>query len=176
MWLEAGAFPGSPAQAAAMTVLAPYALDHFAIEAFDVVVNKPKTAAYRAPGAPQAAFAVESLLDELAQKLGIDPIALRLANAASEGTRTPYGPRFKRIGLVETLEAAQAHPHYQAPLGPNQGRGVACGFWFNAGMNSSAEVRLTEDGTAIVATGNPDIGGSRATAWLSLCQAVCACR
>lgn len=163
MWLEAGAFPGSPAQAAAMTVLSPYALDHFAIEAFDVVVNKPKTAAYRAPGAPQAAFAVESLLDELAQKLGLDPIALRLANAAKEGTRTPYGPRFKRIGMVETLEAAKAHPHYQAPLGPNQGRGVACGFWFNAGMSSSAEVRLTEDGTAIVATGNPDIGGSRAS-------------
>jgi CO/xanthine dehydrogenase Mo-binding subunit len=163
MWMEAGAFPGSPAQAAAMTVLAPYALDHFEIEAFDVVVNKPKTAAYRAPGAPQAAFAVESALDELAQQLEIDPIELRLANAAREGTQTPYGPRFKRIGMAETLEAARAHPHYQAALGPNQGRGVACGFWFNAGMSSSAEVHLTEDGTAVVASGNPDIGGSRAS-------------
>jgi CO/xanthine dehydrogenase Mo-binding subunit len=161
MWYEAGAFPGSPVQAGAMTVLAPYALDHFAIEGFDVVVNKPKTAAYRAPGAPQAAFAVESLLDELALKLGIDPIELRLRNAAREGTQTPYGPRFKKIGMIETLEAARAHPHYQAPLAPNQGRGVAVGFWFNAGMSSSAELHLTEEGTAIVATGNPDIGGSR---------------
>jgi CO/xanthine dehydrogenase Mo-binding subunit len=144
-----------------MTVLAPYALEHFSIEGFDVVVNKPKTAAYRAPGAPQAAFAVESLLDELAQKLGVDPIELRLANAAREGTQAPYGPRFKKIGLVETLEAARAHPHYHAPLGPNQGRGVAVGFWFNGGMSSSAEIHLTEEGTAVVASGNPDIGGSR---------------
>ena len=163
MWYEAGAFPGSPVQAGAMTVLAPYRLDHFAIEGFDVVVNKPKTAAYRAPGAPQAAFAVESLLDELALKLSLDPIELRLANAAREGTQTPYGPRFKKIGMIETLEAARAHPHYQAPLGPNQGRGVAVGFWFNGGMSSSAELHLTEEGTAVVATGNPDIGGSRAS-------------
>src|SRR5262245_58714207 len=163
MWYEAGAFPGSPVQAAAMTILAPYALDHFSVEGFDVVVNKPKVAAYRAPGAPQAAFAVESLLDELAQNLDIDPIELRLRNAAREGTHAPYGPRFKRIGLVETLEAARAHPHYRAELGPNQGRGVAVGFWFNAGMNSSAEVHLSEEGTAVVASGNPDIGGSRAS-------------
>jgi CO/xanthine dehydrogenase Mo-binding subunit len=163
MWYEAGAFPGSPVQAGAMTVLAPYALEHLAIEGFDVVVNKPKTAAYRAPGAPQAAFALESLLDELALRLGRDPIELRLLNAAREGTQTPYGPRFKKIGMVETLEAARAHPHYQAPLGPNQGRGVAVGFWFNAGMSSSAELHLTEEGTAVVATGNPDIGGSRAS-------------
>ena len=163
LWYEAGAFPGSPVQAGAMTVLAPYALDHFSIEGFDVVVNKPKTAAYRAPGAPQAAFAVESLLDELAQRLDLDPIELRLRNAAREGTQTPYGPRFKRIGMIETLEAARAHPHYQAPLGPNQGRGVAVGFWFNAGMSSSAQLHLSEEGTAVVATGNPDIGGSRAS-------------
>jgi CO/xanthine dehydrogenase Mo-binding subunit len=163
MWYEAGAFPGSPVMAAAMTVFAPYALDNFLVEGFDVVVNKPKTAAYRAPGAPQAAFAVESLLDELAQRLGKDPIELRLRNAAREGTQAPYGPRFRKIGLVETLEAARAHPHYQAQLGPHQGRGVAVGFWFNGGMSSSAEVHLSEEGTAVVASGNPDIGGSRAS-------------
>src|SRR5262245_11852334 len=163
MWYEAGAFPGSPVMAGAMTIFAPYAFEHFTIEGFDVVVNKPKTAAYRAPGAPQAAFAVESLLDEFAQRLGLDPIALRLANAAREGTQAPYGPRFRKVGLVETLEAARAHPHYQAELGPNQGRGVAVGFWFNGGMSSSAEVHLTEEGTAVVASGNPDIGGSRAS-------------
>jgi CO/xanthine dehydrogenase Mo-binding subunit len=163
MWYEAGAFPGSPVMAAAMTILAPYAIENFSIEGFDVVVNKAKTAAYRAPGAPQAAFAVESLLDELGERLGVDAIELRLANAAREGTQAPYGPRFKRIGLVETLEAARSHPHYQAKLGANQGRGVAVGFWFNGGMSSSAEVHLTEEGTAVVASGNPDIGGSRAS-------------
>jgi CO/xanthine dehydrogenase Mo-binding subunit len=163
MWYEAGAFPGSPVQAGCMTVFAPYVLENFAIEGFDVVCNKPKTAAYRAPGAPQAAFAVESLLDELAEQLAVDPIDLRLLNAAKEGTHTPYGPRFKRVGMIETLEAARNHPHYSAPLGENEGRGVAVGFWFNAGMSSSAEVHLNEDGTAGVVTGNPDIGGSRAS-------------
>ncbi len=163
MAFEAGGFPGSPSMAAAMTVLAPYQIPHYAIESLDVVCNKPKTAAYRAPGAPQAAFAIESALDEIARELGIDPIELRLRNAAREGTQTPYGPRFKRVGLVETLEAARAHPHYAAPLGPHRGRGVAVGFWFNAGMSSSAEVHLNEDGTAVVVTGNPDIGGSRAS-------------
>ncbi len=163
MVFEAGGFPGSPAAAAAMTVLSPYEIADHAIESLDVVCNKPKTAAYRAPGAPQAAFAVESAMDELAAELQVDPIDLRLANAAKEGTQTPYGPRFKRVGMRETLEAARDHPHYSAPLGPNQGRGVAVGFWFNAGMSSSAEVHLNEDGTAGVVTGNPDIGGSRAS-------------
>ena len=160
---EAGAFPGSPHQAGAMTALGCYEIEHFHVEAHDIVNNKPKVAAYRAPGAPQIAFAVEAVVDELARELEIDPIDFRLANAAKEGTQAAYGPRHKRIGFVETLEAARAHPHYQAPLGENQGRGVASGFWFNAGMNSSAEVHLNEDGTATVVTGNPDIGGSRAS-------------
>ena len=164
-WLayEAGAFPGSPVNAGCMTILAPYALENFLIEGYDVVVNKPKTAAYRAPGAPMAAYAAESLMDELAEKLRVDPIELRLANAAREGVHATYGPRFRAIGLEETLEQARAHPHWKAPLGENEGRGVAVGFWFNAGMNSSAAVHLNEDGTATVVAGTPDIGGSRAS-------------
>jgi CO/xanthine dehydrogenase Mo-binding subunit len=129
----------------------------------DVVLNTPKTAAYRAPGAPMAAFAAESVVDELARCVDLDPIEFRLRNAAREGVRAPYGPRFKRIGHVETLEAARAHPHYRAPLLPNQGRGVASGFWFNAGLQSSADVHINEDGSAVVTSGNPDIGGSRAS-------------
>jgi CO/xanthine dehydrogenase Mo-binding subunit len=165
VWLayEAGGFPGSAVGAGTMTCLAPYRLANFKIEGFDVVVNKPKTAAYRAPGAPMAAFAVESVLDELARELGIDPIELRLKNAVEEGAQATYGPKFPRIGFKETLEAIRDCPQYQAPLGPNQGRGVASGFWFNAGMNSSAVVHVNEDATITVATGSPDIGGSRAS-------------
>jgi len=163
VWLafEAGAFPGSPVGAAAMCALACYDIPNFLIEGFDVVVNKPRVAAYRAPGAPISAFAVESVVDELAKSIDMDPIDLRLANAAKEGTVAPYGPPFPRIGYVETLEAIKNHPHYQAELGANQGRGVASGFWFNAGMNSSATVHVNEDGTVTVVTGSPDIGGSR---------------
>ena len=160
---ESGSFRGSPVGAACMTVIGPYTFEAFSIEGLDVVLNKPKVAAYRAPGAPNVAFATESLIDELAIQLNRDPIDLRLQNAVQEGDRAPYGPKFKRIGLRETLEAARAHPHYAAPLGENQGRGVAVGFWFNAGLQSSATVSVDEDGSAVVRTGNPDIGGSRAS-------------
>jgi len=161
--LEAGAFRGSPAGAAAMTALSSYRFPSYRIQSYDVVVNKPKVAAYRAPGAPISNFAVESCVDELSRELAIDPIELRLQNAVAEGDRAPYGPVFKQIGLRETLEQARAHPHYSAPLGENQGRGIACGFWFNAGLQSSAIVSVNADGSAIVRTGNPDIGGSRAS-------------
>ncbi len=165
VWMayEAGANPGSPVGAAGMTAIAPYDIDNFVVEGFDVVVNKPRVAAYRAPGAPMAAFAVESVLDELAAAIDMDPVELRLKNAAVEGTEASYGPKFPRIGFVETLEAIRDHEHYSAPLGPNQGRGVASGFWFNAGMNSSATVHVNEDGSLTVMTGSPDIGGSRAS-------------
>ena len=163
VWMayEAGAYAGSPVGAAGMTAIACYDIPNFVVEGYDVVCNKPRVAAYRAPGAPMAAFAVESVLDELARNIEIDPIDIRLANAAVEGTQASYGPKFPRIGFVETLEAIKEHPNYTAELGPNQGRGVAAGFWFNAGMMSSATVHVNENGTATVVTGSPDIGGSR---------------
>ena len=126
------------------------------------VSNRSKVAAYRAPGAPIGAYAVECVIDELAEALKMDPLELRLKNAAKQGTKAAHGPVFPRIGYVETLEAAKAHPHYKAPLGKLQGRGVASGFWFNAGGESSAQVNITEDGNVVVTTGHPDIGGSRA--------------
>ncbi|MEC7827634.1 MAG: xanthine dehydrogenase family protein molybdopterin-binding subunit [Actinomycetota bacterium] len=163
VWMayEAGAYAGSPVGAAGMTAIACYDIPNFVVEGYDVVCNKPRVAAYRAPGAPMAAFAVESVLDELARDIGMDPIDIRLANAAVEGTQASYGPKFPRIGFVETLEAIKDHPNYTVELGPNQGRGVAAGFWFNAGMMSSATVHINENGTATVVTGSPDIGGSR---------------
>ncbi len=164
-WLgyEAGAFKGSPMVPGVMCVFAPYKVPAFKIEGYDILVNKPKVAAYRAPGAPQALFATESALDELACLLDMDPIELRLKNAVREGDQATYGPKFKAIGMIECLEAARAHPNYTRPLAPGQGRGVAVGFWFNAGMQSSAEIHVNEDGTVTVIEGNPDIGGSRAS-------------
>jgi len=161
LYYEAGAYPGSPAGAGAMCALAPYAIPNFLIEAYDIVVNRPKVAAYRAPGSPAVAFAIESVLDEIAGRLEMDPIELRLKNAVEEGDQAPYGPTFGPVGLKQVLEAARSHPHWTAPLKENQGRGVACGFWFNAGLNSSATVSLSSDGSAAVVTGNPDIGGTR---------------
>jgi len=160
---QAGAFPGSPAMPGCMSAFACYDLENALVTGHDVVSNRPKCAAYRAPGAPMSTFAVESVLDEIALELGMDPIELRLKNAAKEGTRAVYGASFRQIGYVETLEAAKAHPHWSAPLGPNQGRGLASGFWFNIGGESTAAVHVNPDGTVTVVSPNPDIGGSRAS-------------
>jgi len=159
---EAGAFPGSPVGAGAGTGLAPYNVENLLVDGYDVVCNKPKVAAYRAPGSPQAAFAVESVIDELAQKLAIDPLAFRLMNAAKQGDRLASGLPLPKTGCVEVEAAMQAHPHYTAPLGgPNRGRGVAMGYWGNAGNQSSATINVNADGTISLITGSVDIGGSR---------------
>ena len=159
---EAGAYPGAMVVPAAMCVFSAYDIPNVTIDGYDVVVNKPSTFAYRAPGATNAAFATESVLDEIAEKLEMDPLDLRLKNAAKEGTRRADGPKFPRIGCVEVLEAMKNHPHYTAPLeGPNRGRGVAIGFWFNVGLPSSCNINVTADGTINLVEGSPDIGGTR---------------
>lgn len=159
---QGGAFPGSPVEWGAMSAFACYDLAHVRVVGYDVVTNRPKAAAYRAPGAPMSAFAVESVVDELAAAIAMDPIDLRLENAAREGTKSAYGPTLGPNGLVATLEAAKAHDHYRAPLGANQGRGVASGFWFNFGGETSVALNVTKDGTVVLSIGTPDIGGTRA--------------
>jgi len=160
---QGGAYPGSPVEMGAMSAFAPYDLANVQTIGWDVVTNRPKQAAYRAPGAPMAAFAVESVIDELAQHFGLDALDVRLKNAAREGTKSSYGVTYPAIGCAATLEAAKAHPHWTAPLGPNQSRGVACGFWFNFGGDTCVSLNVAPDGTVTVSEGNPDIGGSRAS-------------
>ena len=154
-----------------MCAFAPYDLENVKSVGYDIVTNRPKVAAYRAPGAPISEYAVECVVDELAKVLGVDPIDFRLKNAAKEGTRAAYGPKFGPVGLIETLEAAKAHDHYKAPLGENQGRGTASGFWFNIGGETSFTVNVNEDGTVTVIQGTPDIGGSRASSAMMVAEA-----
>jgi len=163
LMFEAGAFKGSPMMPGCMTVFTPYDVENMYVEGFDVVVNKPKVAAYRAPGAPQAEYAAEMAINEIATKIGMDPIELRLKNAAKEGTQTLYGPKFKAVGLIECLEAARDSEQYKKALEENQGRGVAAGFWFNIGGLSSVTINMNPDGTGTIIEGSPDIGGSRAS-------------
>jgi CO/xanthine dehydrogenase Mo-binding subunit len=160
---QAGAFPGSPIGPGCMCGFAMYDIPNIEVIGYDVVSNRPKVAAYRAPGAPIASFAVESALDDLARKLGKDPIALREQNGARSGTKTHYGPTHQNIGFLATLEAAKSSAHWKTPLKPGQGRGIACGFWFNIGGESSAAVHVAEDGSVNAVSGSPDIGGSRAS-------------
>jgi CO/xanthine dehydrogenase Mo-binding subunit len=160
---QGGCFPNFTAYLGAQCAFAAYDLEAVKATGINVLTNRPKQAAYRAPGAPMAIYAVESVVDELCQELGLDPLEVRLKNAAKKGTKSSYGPTFDDIGLVATLEAAKEHPHYKAALGANQGRGLSCGFWFNFGGNTSVSLNINFDGTVSVTEGNPDIGGSRAS-------------
>jgi CO/xanthine dehydrogenase Mo-binding subunit len=160
---QAGAFPGSPVMNGCLCAFAPYEIENQHTIGYDVVCNRPKAAAYRAPGSPISAFAVESVIDMCAKKIGMDPVELRLKNAAKPGTPMIFGPKLAHGGYIETLEAIKNHPAWKAPLGPNQGRGVASGYWFNGGGESSATIQVNADGTVTVATGSVDVGGSRAS-------------
>jgi CO/xanthine dehydrogenase Mo-binding subunit len=187
---EAGAFPGSPVAPGAMCIFACYDIPNVHVDGYDVVVNKPATSAYRAPGATNAAFASETVVDEICEKLKFDPIDFRVKNGAREGTRRADGPVYPRVGLIETLEAAKKHPHYTAPLASPQssngthsavsthhsllkkGRGVASGFWFNVGLKSSATASVNADGTVSLVEGSTDIGGTRTSIAMQLAEAL----
>jgi CO/xanthine dehydrogenase Mo-binding subunit len=172
MYYQAGAFPGSPVGPASMTAFACYDLENVDVVAYDVVSNRPKVAAYRAPGAQIIGFAVESTIDLAALEIGMDPVDFRLKNAAREGTKAAYGPTFGPVGLVESLEAIRIHPNYNVELGPNQGRGVASGFWFNIAGDTCVTMNVNEDGSVALMVGNPDIGGSRASMALMAAEAL----
>jgi CO/xanthine dehydrogenase Mo-binding subunit len=181
---EAGAYPGSPVAPGAMCIFACYDIPNVRIDGFDVVVNKPATAAYRAPGATNAAFAGETVVDEICEQLKIDPLDFRVKNGAKEGTRRADGPVYPRIGLIETVEAAKKHPHYSSSLGASpspttnhqapgkRGRGVASGFWFNIGLKSSATASVNADGTVNLVEGSTDIGGTRTSIAMQLAEAL----
>jgi xanthine dehydrogenase molybdenum-binding subunit len=168
---EAGAYPGSPVGAGGGVILAPYRLENLQIDGYDVIVNRPKTAAYRAPGGTNAAFASESVIDEVAEKIGMDPLEFRRRNAVVEGDRRADGPVLPRIGFLETVETAMNSAHYKAPLeGKNRGRGVASGFWFNGGGKSSVAASVNPDGRVNLLEGSTDIGGSRAAMAMMLAE------
>ena len=161
---EAGAYPGSPVGAGAMCIYSCYNIENALVDGYDVVVNKPKTSAYRAPGATNAAFGVETILDEICERIGMDPLEFRILNSAKEGDARVDGPVLPRVGFVETVEAAKDHPHYTTPLeGKCRGRGVASGFWPNFGLKSSVSINVNSDGTISLVEGSTDIGGTRAS-------------
>jgi CO/xanthine dehydrogenase Mo-binding subunit len=143
-----------------------YALKNIKTTSYEVVSNRPKVNSFRAPCVPQIVFGVESVLDELARKIGMDPIDMRLKNAATEGYKTIYGDTFGPIGFVETLQAAKKSEHYNSPVPPGQGRGVAAGFWFNKGGETTGTLNVAPDGSVTIILGTTDVAGSR----ISMCM------
>ena len=170
LWYESGSFPGPLMGLGMMCLTAPYEIENYHVKGYNVLVNKPFMRPYRAPLAPNAAHATETVIDEICEQIGMDKIEFRLKNAARKGTKAAYGPVYPEIGMVATLEAAKAHPHYRAPLGPNQGRGIASGFWMNIGGDATANISVLPDGRVSLITGRPDIGGSRAAQAMVLAE------
>ncbi len=163
LFFEGGAFPGAPVGGGMNVSFAPYDIPNIKMDGYDICINRPRNAAYRAPGAPAPTFAIESLIDELARRIDVDPMDLRLKNAAKEGTRRPNGTRLTLAGNVEVMEAMKASPHYRSELtGANRGRGVAIGFWGAGSGAHSVNANLNNDGTVTLNTAAMDIGGLRA--------------
>ncbi|MSQ42130.1 MAG: xanthine dehydrogenase family protein molybdopterin-binding subunit [Dehalococcoidia bacterium] len=173
LWMayEAGAFPGSNVAGGVNTVLGTYNIPNVKIDGYDVLVNRPRNAAYRAPGVPAPTFAAESLVDELAERLDMDPMELRLKNAAREGTRRPNGTVLPTNGNLEVMEQVKNSQHYRSELtGPHRGRGVAVGMW-NAGAGQhSVNASVNPDGTIVLNAGAVDIGGLRATEAMTMAE------
>jgi xanthine dehydrogenase molybdenum-binding subunit len=171
---EAGAFPGSPVGMAMAGPFAPYNVPNAVVDGYDVVLNRPKTAAYRAPGTPASMFATEATINELATMLDIDPMDFRIKNATVGGNdKLQGGGKYDDIGNLETMLAMKNHPHYQSELqGPNKGRGVSMGFWGNAGLETSSSASVNPDGTINFVIGSVDIGGSRASLSMMLAESL----
>lgn len=160
---DSGCEPGAPLTVASLMLGGYYRIPNLAIEALDVLTNKPPAGAYRAPGVPQATFAIESAMDELATSLGVDPIALRLRNASAPGDPMPHGRPWPNMGLRQVLEALDAHPVRRRPRGLGEGIGVAIGGWPGGLESATACVRANTDGTFQIVLGAVDITGTATT-------------
>ena len=158
---QTGPYTGSMYFNAPNAMFTRYDLENVHVTCFEVVSNRPKVNSFRAPCVPQIVFGVEGVIDEMARKIGMDPIDFRLKNACKDGHTTIYGDTWGPIGFIQTLEAAKKCDHYLSPKPEGVGRGVASGFWFNRGGETSGTLNLAPDGTVTIAVGTADVAGSR---------------
>jgi CO/xanthine dehydrogenase Mo-binding subunit len=166
---DAGALPGAPVTICAMLMGGAYRIPHLDLRGREVLTHKPPQGAYRAPGSVQAAFAIECLVDEVAEALGQDPLELRLRNASREGDPMPNGETWPRIGLHESLTAVREsrlwreRPGRGRTRGGKTGTGVAVGGWLGGLEAASACIRPNTDGTVHIVVGSVDISGTATT-------------
>lgn len=160
---DTGVYPSGLGGFAAMQFASFYRSPNLRLESTNVVTNKQSVGAYRAPTSPTAFMAVETLFDEAAAQLGIDPVELRLKNAARSGDPAPDGGDFPVIGMVETLEAAREHPLWtkrEESRAKGRGVGIAIGGWMG-GLEPGASVcKLNRDGVLQVQIGTADLSGT----------------
>jgi CO/xanthine dehydrogenase Mo-binding subunit len=142
-----------------------YKCDNVQIDCAEVFTNKPQAGAYRAPGSPQATFALEATVDDIARELGMDALEFRLKNVAEDGDPMGNGDPWPSIGARQCLERIREHPAWQnrANLGPNEGVGIALGGWPCGMSPAAAFCRVDNDGTVRVEVGSVDISGVNST-------------
>ncbi len=162
--VDTGAFPFRLHSIISILLGGYYNFPHLDIQAFEVLTNKVPVGAYRAPGAPQATFAIESQMDEMARQLGLDPLEFRLKNAVQTGDPMPSGDPWPHIGLRACLEAARQHPLWlnraQLTEPGKRGVGLAAGGWVGGTAPANAVCRPDSDGTINIHIGSIDISGS----------------
>lgn len=162
---DAGAYAGAPVGIACLMLGSCYRLPHMDIRGYEVLTHKPGNGAYRAPGAVQAAFALESHMDDMARALGLDPLEFRLKNASGEGDLMANGNKWPRIGLRACLEKLKEERDRRKALAPGQARfkygvGVALGGWMGGIEPANAVCRLERDGTLSIIVGTVDMSGT----------------
>lgn len=161
---DAGSQSGAPASIAAILLGGYYKTPNLQIESLEVLTHKPPNGAYRAPGAPQASFAIESQMNIMAEKLGLDPVEFRLRNCSQQGDPMPNGRPWARMGLRQVLEALRDHPKYKSrDRRDGIGYGVAVGGWPGGVESATACVRANTDGTFNVVVGAVDVTGTATT-------------
>jgi CO/xanthine dehydrogenase Mo-binding subunit len=162
MVFDAGAYSEWTVESiGAILVAGPYRWQAWDVKAFGVETNRVGTGSYRGPGGPQASFALESLLDEIAAKLDIDPLELRQRNAVGPGDTMVDGEPWVRLGTPEVLQALADHPLWKGrhSLPKGEGVGLSVGVWPGGKEPAAAMCRLEGDGTVTVITGVVDMSG-----------------
>ncbi|HEV2128108.1 MAG TPA: xanthine dehydrogenase family protein molybdopterin-binding subunit [Thermomicrobiales bacterium] len=163
---DCGAGSGSPLSIAAILLGGYYRFPNLSIKGYEVQTHRPSSGSYRAPGAQQASFAIESAMDEMAHKLELDPLEFRLQNCVVEGDERPNGAHWPRIGLKETLEALREHPIWkerEQRRASGHGIGLAVGGWPGGIEPATAACRLDSDGKLTVMLGSVDLNGTNTT-------------
>jgi CO/xanthine dehydrogenase Mo-binding subunit len=166
IWCDRGSTDSMGVESiAAMLSAGPYRWQAHHLTCYGVSTNRVTFGAYRAPTAPPAAFAVESLIDELAGRLGIDPLELRLRNVLVPGDKTVAGQELNVFGARECLERLGDQPMWanRHSLPEDEGVGLAIGWWPGGYEPAAAACRLDSDGKITVITGVADMTGVQTT-------------
>ena len=178
LWFDAGAYADESPAVMSFGMLCsrgPYRCPNATVRGYAVYTNKLKAGSFRGFGNPQATFASECQLDELAAKLGLDPVELRRRNAINRGDLWLGGQKIEACAAQACLEAVEAHVRDEIDSLPPPAEGWRRGVGFasfshiSGLMGTSANVSLRADGTVALSTGVVDIGQGSDTALTQIC-------